>query len=106
MTKIATLKPRVQMLGASQRQGWADERRGSRHERGYGTAWDKLRRRILERDCSLCQPCRQAGRVTPARAVDHIVPKSQGGSDDEHNLQAICTPCHQAKTQRESNGQG
>jgi hypothetical protein len=27
----------------------------SRHERGYGAAWAKLRPQIMERDCSLCQ---------------------------------------------------
>jgi len=39
----------------------------------------------------------------PAHAVDHIRPKSQGGTDDIENLRAICKACHQAKTQEESN---
>lgn len=70
----------------------------SRHARGYGTAWDKLRLRILTRDCGLCVPCSTKGLVTQATQVDHITPKSKGGTDDESNCQSICVPCHEAKT--------
>lgn len=77
--------------------GWKHDKR-SRHERGYGAAWDKLRRRVLIRDKHLCQPCLRVQRVTPAREVDHITPKAQGGTDDESNLQSICPTCHRAKT--------
>lgn len=41
----------------------SDAVRGNRHARGNGTAWDKIRQRILRRDSGLCQPCLQAGRV-------------------------------------------
>lgn len=30
--------------------------------------------------------------------VDHIVPWSRGGSDDLHNLQAMCKPCNRSKS--------
>jgi 5-methylcytosine-specific restriction protein A len=40
--------------------------------------------------------------VTLAREVDHITPKAEGGNDDEANLQALCSPCHAAKTKQES----
>lgn len=80
---------------------FADDRRGSRHERGYGTAWTKIRWRILVRDKGLCQPCLKLGRVTQAKQVDHIIPKAQGGTDADINLQAICVDCHRAKTARE-----
>lgn len=86
---------------------FADTHRGSRHERGYGTAWDKLRVFILKRDNGLCQPCIKQGRVTKATQVDHIVQKKSGGTDEESNLQAICTECHKLKTAREaSHGRG
>ena len=81
--------------------GWKHDRR-SRHERGYGTAWDKLRKQAMTRDDWLCQPCLRKGRATPATECDHITPKSQGGTDDLDNLQAICTDCHKAKTAQES----
>lgn len=80
---------------------WAATSRKSRHERGYGREWDQARKRILTRDRHLCQVCLAGGRVAPANEVDHVKPKSQGGTDDDANLQAICTPCHKAKTARE-----
>lgn len=80
--------------------GWKG--RGSRHERGYGSAWDRLRVRILQRDGYLCQACLKADRPTEATHVDHITPKSNGGTDDEDNLQSLCRPCHEAKTTTEA----
>ncbi len=81
---------------------FADRARGSRHERGYGSQWDRLRASVMARDAGLCVPCRVMGRASPARAVDHVVPKSQGGTDELDNLQAICIDCHREKTARES----
>lgn len=72
----------------------------SRHERGYGTEWDKLRKRVLERDAHLCQCsyCKADGRTTVATEVDHILPKAKGGTDAMSNLQAINKQCHVRKT--------
>ena len=81
---------------------FADTRRGTRHERGYGTKWDKLRKVILRRDKGLCQVCLAGGKYRPAKQVDHIRAKSQGGTDAEDNLQSICVECHQAKTANEA----
>lgn len=52
----------------------------------------------MQRDKRLCQPCLKEGRVTAANAVDHIVQKAAGGTDDLDNLQAICRACHLDKT--------
>lgn len=82
--------------------GWNAEGRGSSTERGYGGRWRKLRDRIMRRDKGLCQPCLAVGRVMPAVAVDHIVPKAEGGTDADENLQAICKACHKRKTENES----
>ncbi len=81
---------------------FADPRRGSRHDRGYGYKWDKQRERILERDNGLCQVCLKRGVLTAAKQVDHVVPKAEGGSDLDENLQSICDNCHKAKTASES----
>ena len=102
MPRLQTLKPSMPILGASQAGGWSASHRGSRHQRGYGSRWDRLRLRILRRDCGLCQPCRRRGLVTAGGEVDHIVPKAEGGSDDDGNLQCICRDCHAAKTALES----
>jgi 5-methylcytosine-specific restriction protein A len=81
---------------------FSDRRRGSRHERGYGAEWTKKRDQIMERDGGLCQTCARAGRVTLAYAVDHKVPKFEGGTDDDENLEAICKPDHVIKTAKEN----
>lgn len=91
---------------------WQHDRR-SRHERGYGAKWDKLRAKILKRDSFVCQcdDCKGGElRVRPASEVDHRIGKAEwqrrfgnlDGCDDESNLQAIHPDCHAAKTQRES----
>lgn len=89
----------------SKASGWNRYDRGSRHARGYGTQWERVRRQALQRDHGLCRVCLANGKVTPADAVDHIIPKSRGGGDDLENLQGICNTCHQQKTQREATGQ-
>lgn len=81
---------------------FADERRGSRQARGYGAEWERARKRILSRDKGLCQSCMKQGKLRPAKQVDHIVPKFEGGTDDDANLQAICLTCHQVKTAEEA----
>lgn len=82
---------------------WAGQ--GSRHARGYGSAWVKLRLRILTRDRYLCQACLSKGRPAPATEVDHIIPKAIGGTDDDGNLSAICHACHVDKTVRDNGGE-
>ena len=59
--------------------------------------WRKLRLSILERDKFTCQSC---GVITTVLEVDHILPDST--NNDPSNLQAICRPCHEAKTLREN----
>lgn len=88
---------------------FADERRGSRHERGYGSAWDRIRERILRRDNGICQPHLEQGIVHRGTHVDHKVNKaewrrlhgSMAGVDDDSNLRCICAELHKAKSARE-----
>ena len=89
---------------AKKQSGWSAE---SRHKRGYGSGWDKLRVIVLRRDNGLCQCTACQGgkiRVTPATEVDHIIPKSKGGTDHLDNLQAINSECHKLKTTKENGG--
>ena len=80
--------------------GWQHTK--TRHERGYGNDWVKLRAKVLKRDDYLCQPCKQANIYREAKQVDHIINKAIGGTNDLDNLQAICIDCHKAKTRQES----
>jgi 5-methylcytosine-specific restriction protein A len=67
-----------------------------------GRPWRRLRDQVMARDKYLCQPCQREGRLTEATEVDHIVCKAKGGQDRHDNLEAICTPCHERKTLRDS----
>lgn len=65
----------------------------------------QLRSEILERNGFTCQEC-GAGPgdpdpFNPARKIrlhiDHIIPISQGGTDDRDNLRVLCSACNQGK---------
>jgi len=77
-----------------------DNRGRSSAALGYGAAWQRLRRSVLAEE-PLCRNCGGRGRVVAATDIDHIIPKSQGGTDDVDNLQPLCHACHTAKTNRE-----
>lgn len=86
-------------------QGWSPpvpwQRTQGQRETPLPKGWPKLRAAILQAE-PLCRPCNEAGRVTAAAEVDHIVPRSRGGSSDRQNLQGICRSCHATKTSREA----
>lgn len=73
--------------------------------RGYaGKDWEATRTRVFIRDNWQCRGC---GRVCSGKGeahCDHIVPKAQGGTDEDSNLQTLCERCHGRKTQREKQG--
>jgi hypothetical protein len=54
--------------------------------------WQRIRLRVLERDAYECQVTVGCGR--PATAVDHIIPRSRGGTHHLDNLRATCKPCN------------
>lgn len=68
----------------------------SRHARGYGKEWIKLRLVILARDGGLCRcpRCISSGAIKIATEVDHIKPKADGGTDEMTNLRAVAHDCH------------
>ena len=66
----------------------------------------QLRNEILERNGYTCQLC-GAGPgdpdpFNPSRKVrlhvDHIVPRSQGGTNDKDNLRVLCSACNQGRS--------
>lgn len=78
--------------------------------RGLG-AWDY---RLLETDpvpgdvryrvlalakgrCALCGATSKERRIE----VDHVIPRSRGGSNDISNLQALCDECNRGKSNRD-----
>ena len=72
---------------------------GRQHSNLKGGRWVRVRRRVLDRDLWRCQQCGLAGRLE----VDHRTPLADGGEVyDPANLQALCRPCHFAKTRAEN----
>lgn len=66
------------------------KRRPTTREKGLSGAWTHVRLAVLARDHYRCQLC--GGKAT---AVDHIRPRSRGGSLlDPRNLRAICRSCN------------
>lgn len=51
------------------------------------------RKVVYERDGHKCVQCGTTSDLT----LDHIVPKSKGGSSEVDNLQTMCAPCNHAK---------
>lgn len=55
------------------------------------------RKNILRRDGFKCQYC---GTTAPTLTVDHIIPRSRGGSDQWDNLTTACVSCNNRKGNR------
>lgn len=56
--------------------------------------------RILERDGFACQYCGRGARETTLE-VDHVHPRSLGGSNRPENLLTSCRDCNQGKSDRQ-----
>lgn len=63
------------------------------HNERYGYKWRKIRAKFLSAH-PLCEQCLRQGRYTAATEVHHITPLSDGGTNDERNLMALCKACH------------
>jgi 5-methylcytosine-specific restriction protein A len=59
------------------------------------STWKRRRRQAIERDGGCVkQSCR---RPSHSLTVHHIIPTSEGGSDDLSNLETLCSVCHKKK---------
>jgi 5-methylcytosine-specific restriction endonuclease McrA len=54
------------------------------------------RRAVFARDSWTCQYCGSRSNLT----VDHVIPRSKGGSSDWENIVASCAPCNRRKGDR------
>jgi 5-methylcytosine-specific restriction protein A len=68
--------------------------------RKRGRAGQRDRRQVLDEE-PFCRLCLAADRSTLSVVVDHIKRLADGGSDERSNKQALCKPCHDAKTASE-----
>ena len=65
---------------------------------GGTTAWRKIRARILARDGWTCQYCGNDEHAL--MTVDHVIPISKGGTDEDSNLISACQRCNYSKGNR------
>lgn len=63
-----------------------------------GRPWRRLRKLVLDRDRYLCTLCFNAGILTEATEVDHIIGVAEGGTDELSNLRSVCRKCHEKIT--------
>jgi 5-methylcytosine-specific restriction protein A len=66
-------------------------------ERIRGRALQRIRARHFAAH-PLCVMCEAKGIITLATELDHIIALTNGGTNDDDNLQGLCAPCHEIKT--------
>ena len=97
---LNTLKPRLSTAPSSRVKVLDTKAGATQMERGR--SWMAKRERVALRYNYLCAACGLSLRKG-GWECDHIVPREQGGSNDESNLQPLCKePCHKAKTEAEA----
>lgn len=93
-----------------------DSRRGTAHERGYTSAWQRARDGFLRAN-PLCADHQQRGQFVAAAVVDHkVAPRLKEAVDsgdaeriaaarllfwDRGNWQGLCKACHDSAKQRQ-----
>jgi 5-methylcytosine-specific restriction protein A len=78
--------------------------RGYSPGKRYGRSWQRVRTRYVHKH-PLCEMCLKQGRYVAVEEVHHIVPLSEGGTNDESNLMSLCRSCHE-KIHRERGDRG
>ena len=73
----------------------------SHRRKSTGYVSGTLRYEILKRARYRCELCGVSAEHR-ALEVDHIVPRNHGGSDEPHNLQALCYSCNAMKQDRDA----
>lgn len=63
-----------------------------------GRAGMAQRIRRLKLTHGLCEDCAAEKRTEVATVVDHIIPLSQGGSDEDDNTRNLCNEHHTLRT--------
>ncbi|GAC40847.1 HNH endonuclease signature motif containing protein [Paenibacillus popilliae] len=84
-----------------------DKHRESAAKRGYDHRWRKGRLKFLQKH-PLCKHCFDAGKLTGATVVDHILPHKGDRKLfwNRKNWQGLCDSCHSVKTAKEDGGFG
>ena len=90
---------RVTKWGSARAKSAGAERQRRYRERhpDRQTPWSKAAYAVVfERDGHACRYCGSLERLT----IDHVIPRSRGGSDDAGNLVVACKSCNSRKKDR------
>ena len=68
-------------------------RRDPESAKRYDGRWKKIRATYVKLH-PLCEDCLKRGEYVPVEEVHHIIPLSQGGTNDMGNLISLCQSCH------------
>jgi 5-methylcytosine-specific restriction protein A len=83
------------------RQQQIDQARGSTHQRGYGSTWQRTSTAAIARHReqygNWCPGWQVPAHQDTDLTADHIVAKANGGSDDQANVQVMCRKCNARK---------
>ena len=80
------VKPKRRRTDADRQR---DSERPKTAERGYGSEWQRIRRRIIIQQGRCCQVCGSSGYLV----VHHLNHDATDNSDA--NLYTMCRPCHE-----------
>jgi hypothetical protein len=86
--EVANFDTQAMRAGKSKLPGWA-------YQQGEQYGWENVKMYVRARDKYTCQYCGVV--MPPDLEVDHIVPRSRGGSNRPANLVAACHDCNQHK---------
>ena len=98
---MPTQPPKFSFVERKPQRAWQQPGRNA-HRRKRGRAGQRDRAQILAEE-PLCRACLAGDLVTASEEVDHIrddLPDDMW--DARENKQALCKPCHRAKTAREA----
>lgn len=89
--EVANFDTQAMRANKSKLPGWA-------YQRGEQLGWENVKMYVRARDEYTCQYCGVV--MPPDLEVDHIVPRSHGGSNRPDNLVAACHECNAEKGNR------
>ena len=73
---------------------------GKEYQDGGQKGFYNVKLAILNRDNYTCQICGATVKDGAKLEIDHIIPYSKGGTNDENNLQVLCQQCNREKHNR------
>lgn len=87
---------RVKPVVGGEKDRTRERWRGSRHDRGYGADWTRIRDAYKSKAHGQCEECRRRGYLTVCDVIDHMIPIEDAPELrlEMSNLDALCHRHH------------